>query len=82
MHLFSLAEAAYKLGLVFGKFEWVAGLTLILLSLFISTLHLRSKVATLPDFLELRFESGCCNVLSLGLPSAKLLLTYLVIIRK
>jgi solute:Na+ symporter, SSS family len=35
VHLVSLAEAAYKFGLVFGNFEWMAGFTLILLSLFL-----------------------------------------------
>ncbi len=28
VHLVSLAEAAYKYGLVFGNFEWMAGFTL------------------------------------------------------
>ncbi|MEI9960541.1 MAG: hypothetical protein WDM76_05215 [Limisphaerales bacterium] len=44
VHLVSLAEAAYKYGLVFGNFEWMAGFTLILLSLFFAPLYLRSKV--------------------------------------
>ncbi len=64
VHLVSLAEAAYKFGLVFGNFEWMAGFTLILLSLFFAPLYLRSKVATLPDFLERRFNRGCRDVLS------------------
>jgi len=64
VHLVSLAEAAYKYGLVFGNFEWMAGFTLILLSLFFAPLYLRSKVATLPDFLERRFNRGCRDVLS------------------
>ena len=34
VHLVSLAEAAYKFGLAFGNFEWMAGFTLILLSIF------------------------------------------------
>src|SRR5512139_1868858 len=50
VHLVSLAEAAYKFGLVFGNFEWMAGFTLILLSLFFAPLYLRSRVSTLPDF--------------------------------
>ena len=58
VHLVSLAEAAYKFGLVFGNFEWMAGFTLILLSLFFAPLYLRSRVATLPDFLERRFNRG------------------------
>lgn len=64
VHLVSLAEAAYKYGLVFGNYEWMAGFTLILLSLFFAPLYLRSRVATLPDFLERRFNRGCRDVLS------------------
>ena len=64
VHLVSLAEAAYKHGLVFGNFEWLAGFTLVLLSLFFAPLYLRSKVATLPDFLERRFNRSCRDVLT------------------
>src|SRR6201985_652429 len=63
VHLVSLAEAAYKFGLVFGNFEWMAGFTLVLLSLFFAPLYLRSRVATLPDFLERRFNRVCREVL-------------------
>src|SRR5438477_4976334 len=64
VHLVSLAEAAYKYGLVFGNFEWMAGFTLILLSLFFAPLYLRSRVPTLPDFLERRFNGHCRDVLA------------------
>jgi solute:Na+ symporter, SSS family len=64
VHLVSLAEAAYKFGLVFGNFEWMAGFTLVLLSLFFAPLYLRSRVSTLPDFLERRFNGSCRDVLS------------------
>ncbi len=64
VHLVSLAEAAYKYGLVYGNFEWMAGFTLILLSLFFAPLYLRSRVATLPDFLERRFSRPCRDVLA------------------
>ena len=64
VHLVSLAESAYKFGLVYGNFEWMAGFTLILLSLFFAPLYLRSRVATLPDFLERRFNRGCRDVLA------------------
>lgn len=59
VHLVSFAETAYKYGLVFGNFEWMAGFTLILLSLFFAPLYLRSRVATLPDFLERRYNRHC-----------------------
>lgn len=64
VHLVSLAEAAYKHGLVFGNFEWMAGFTLILLSLFFAPLYLRSRVPTLPDYLERRFNRRCRDYLA------------------
>ncbi len=64
VHLVSLAESAYKFGLVFGNFEWMAGFTLVLLALFFAPLYLRSRVATLPDFLERRFNRRCRDWLS------------------
>src|SRR6266446_10079023 len=64
VHLVSLAEAAYKYGLVYGNYEWMAGFTLIALSLFFAPLYMRSKVATVPDFLERRFNRSCRDVLS------------------
>src|SRR5882757_11369953 len=64
VHLVSLAEAAYKFGLVYGNFEWMAGLTLVLLSLFFAPLYFRSKVATLPDYLERRYNRQCRDILA------------------
>jgi len=59
VHLISFAETAYKYGIVFGNFEWMAGFTLVLLSLFFAPLYLRAKTATLPDFLERRYNRRC-----------------------
>lgn len=59
VHLVSLAQAGYDQGLLMGNFEWMAGFTLILLSLFFVPFYLRSKVATLPDFLERRYCRQC-----------------------
>lgn len=64
VHLVSLAEAAYKCGLVFGNFEWMAGFTLVLLSLFFAPLYLRSRVPTLPEYLERRFNRNCRDYLA------------------
>jgi SSS family solute:Na+ symporter len=64
VHLVSLAEAAYKYGLVYGNFEWMAGFTLILLSLVFAPLYIRSRVTTVPDFLERRFNRSCRDILS------------------
>ncbi|MHB8972150.1 MAG: sodium:solute symporter family transporter [Pirellulaceae bacterium] len=65
VHLVSFAETAYKYGMVYGNFEWMAGFTLVLLSLFFAPLYLRSRVPTLPDFLERRFNRHCRDWLTL-----------------
>ncbi|MCX6997455.1 MAG: sodium/solute symporter [Kiritimatiellaeota bacterium] len=64
VHLVSLAQAAYTSGLLYGNYEWMAGFTLILLSLFFAPLYLRSRVTTLPDYLERRYNRNCRDVLS------------------
>ena len=64
VHLVSLAQSAYTSGLLYGNYEWMAGFTLILLSLFFAPLYLRSRVSTLPDYLERRYNRKCRDVLS------------------
>jgi SSS family solute:Na+ symporter len=65
LHLVSLAQAGYDSGLLMGNFEWMAGFTLVLLSLFFVPFYIRSKVATLPDFLEKRYCRECRDWLAL-----------------
>lgn len=64
VHLVSLAQSAYTSGLLYGNYEWMAGFVLILLSLFFAPLYLRTRVATLPDYLERRYNRNCRDVLS------------------
>ena len=59
VHLVSLAQEGYLNGLAYGNFEWMAPFLLICLSLFFAPLYIRSKVATLPDFLEKRYSRPC-----------------------
>jgi len=59
IHLVGLAQSGYKTGLAYGNFEWMAAFTLIILSLFFAPFYLRSKVTTLPDFLEKRYCRPC-----------------------
>ncbi len=56
VHLVSLAQEGYANGLAFGNFELMSGFTLILLALFFAPFYIRSRVATLPDFLEKRYS--------------------------
>ncbi len=63
-HLVSLAQEGYVNGLAYGNFEWMAAFLLIVLSLFFAPFYIRSRVATLPDFLEKRYSAACRNWLA------------------
>ncbi len=56
VHLVSLAQSGFDTGLLNGDFEWMAAFTLILLALFFAPFYIKSGVATLPDFLEKRYD--------------------------
>ena len=56
VHLVSLAQNGFDTGLLTGDFEWMAAFTLILLALFFVPFYIKSGVATLPDFLEKRYD--------------------------
>ena len=59
LHLVSLAQSGFDTGLLNGNFEWMAAFTLIILALFFVPFYLRSRVTTLPDFLEKRYNRAC-----------------------
>ncbi len=65
IHLVSLAQEGYVNGLAYGNFEWMAAFTLMALSLFFAPFYIRSKVATLPDFLEKRYNRLCRDWLAI-----------------
>lgn len=65
LHLVSLAQSGFDTGLLNGNFEWMAAFTLILLALFFVPFYIRSGVATLPDFLERRYNRACRDWLAI-----------------
>lgn len=56
IHLVGLAASGYNEGLVWGNFEWMASFTLILLGLVFAPFYFKSKISTLPEFLEKRYS--------------------------
>ena len=55
IHLVGLAASGAKDGMVVGNFEWMACFTLMLLGLVFAPFYIRSRVFTLPEFMERRF---------------------------
>ena len=55
IHLIGLAASGYNEGLVWGNFEWMACITLIMLGLFFAPFYISTRISTLPEFLEKRY---------------------------
>lgn len=56
IHMVGLAQAGYEDGLLNGNYEIMSGFVIIILAIFFVPFYIRSRVATLPDFLEKRFD--------------------------
>jgi len=63
-HLVSLAQEGYVNGLAYGNFEWMAAFLLVVLAFFFAPFYIRSRVATLPDFLEKRYSRASRDFLA------------------
>ncbi|HVA01619.1 MAG TPA: sodium/solute symporter [Terriglobia bacterium] len=66
-HVVGMAGDGYRIGLVAGGYEWVGAWDLIILATLFAPLYLRSKVFTIPQFLEQRFGWSIRAVLSVNL---------------
>lgn len=64
IHLVGLAASGYNEGLVWGNFEWMAGITLILLGLVFAPYYFKSKISTLPEFMEKRYSPQARSMLA------------------
>jgi SSS family solute:Na+ symporter len=74
IHLVGLAEAGYKHGLVIGNFEWMATFTLILLALVFAPFYYRTRISTLPEFLERRYGPAVRSIVAAMAIAAALLI--------
>lgn len=65
VHLVGLAESGFTDGIVWGNFEWFSGVELIILAFVFIPFYLRTKITTLPQFLEKRYDSRSRVVLAI-----------------
>jgi solute:Na+ symporter, SSS family len=73
-HLVGLAGDAHRVGLVAGGFEWMACLCLIILAVVFVPQYLRTRIYTIPEFLERRF-SLCARMYLSGYFTVMIVLT-------
>lgn len=57
--LMGLAGDAYSTGISVFNYEWMAALVLVFFGIFIVPFILRSKVYTMPEYLEKRYDARC-----------------------
>jgi SSS family solute:Na+ symporter len=54
--IIGLSGSAYAVGIVDSVYEWMSGIPLIIAAVIFVPLYLRSRVTTIPEFLEKRFD--------------------------
>jgi SSS family solute:Na+ symporter len=64
IHLVGLAADGFRIGIVVGNFEWMASITLIMLGLVFAPFYFRSKITTLPEYLEKRYSAGARMIMA------------------
>ncbi len=55
-HFIGMSGRAYEIGLAIASFEWIAAIALVLYGRFFLPYYLKSKITTMPEFLERRFS--------------------------
>lgn len=65
IHLVGLAASGYNEGLVWGNFEWMATFCLIILAILFAPFYFKTKISTLPEFLEQRYSRGARLIVAL-----------------
>ena len=64
IHMVGLASAGFSDGIVQGNFEWMAAFILIILGLVFAPFYFRTKISTLPEFLEKRYNGTARTLLA------------------
>jgi len=65
VHLVGLAESGFRDGILWGNFEWFSAFELLLLAFLFIPFYLRTKITTLPEFLEKRYDQRSRVVLAI-----------------
>ena len=63
IHLVGLAAGGVTDGMPVGNFEWGASFCLIILGLVFAPFYFRTKISTLPEYVEKRYSSGTRTIL-------------------
>ncbi|MEM9835725.1 MAG: sodium:solute symporter [Bacteroidota bacterium] len=62
--IIGLSGKAYSTGVVQSVYEWMSGVPLLIAAVVFIPLYLRSRITTIPEFLELRYDARSRNYFS------------------
>jgi SSS family solute:Na+ symporter len=86
--LVGLAGSGYETGISVFSYEWMAAIVLIIFAIFFLPYYLRSKIYTLPEFLEKRYDarvryyfSGLTIITNIGIDTAATLYAGALVIQ-
>lgn len=65
VHLVGLAESGFRDGIMWGNFEWFSAFELLILAFVFIPFYLRTKITTLPEFLEKRYDQRSRIILAI-----------------
>src|SRR6185369_14667975 len=54
----------FRLGLAISAYEWVGGLSLIIVAVFFMPIYLKNKIYTMPQFLKVRYNETVALVMA------------------
>ena len=63
--LIGLTGSAYEWGIAVGNYEWLAGIPLMFAAFLVVPIYLKSRIRTVPEYLELRFDRRSRKIFSL-----------------
>ncbi|MFC4209879.1 sodium/sugar symporter [Pedobacter lithocola] len=59
-----MSGSGFKMGLAIATYEWMGGLTLIVVAVFFIPVYLKNKIATMPQFLHQRYNGTVAMIMA------------------
>ena len=63
-HFIGMSGSGFALGLAISTYEWMAASTLIIVAIFIIPIYLKNKIATMPQFLSMRYNDTVSTIMA------------------
>src|ERR1700744_3779033 len=60
-----MSGSGFKMGLAISTYEWMAAATLIIVAIFFIPVYLKNKIATMPQFLNMRYNGTVAMIMAI-----------------